>query len=92
MRVLYLLLGVRKQMETDASIVTGTCYVKGGGLHGWNLMRKLILVQTFLWPCVAELTGSIRLYQKSALEDVISSCRSKSYAFQIEMIVQASRL
>ncbi|KAH0854447.1 hypothetical protein HID58_069230 [Brassica napus] len=27
----------RKQLETNASIVTGTRYVKGGGVHGWNL-------------------------------------------------------
>ncbi|KAL6991878.1 acetyl-CoA C-acetyltransferase [Sarracenia purpurea var. burkii] len=32
---------IRKQRETGASIVTGTRYVKGGGVHGWNLMRKL---------------------------------------------------
>ncbi|KAK4428347.1 Dolichol-phosphate mannosyltransferase subunit [Sesamum alatum] len=61
----------RKQIETGASIVTGTRYVKGGGVHGWNLMRKLtsrganVLAQTLLLA---------RLYQKSVLEDVISSC------------------
>ncbi|CAA2969277.1 dolichol-phosphate mannosyltransferase subunit 1, partial [Olea europaea subsp. europaea] len=27
--------------ETGTSIVTGTRFVKGGGLHGWNLMSKL---------------------------------------------------
>ncbi|GMP44485.1 hypothetical protein CsSME_00013400 [Camellia sinensis var. sinensis] len=32
---------IKKQMETSASIDTGTRYVKGGGVHGWNLMRKL---------------------------------------------------
>ncbi|KAG6438208.1 hypothetical protein SASPL_103145 [Salvia splendens] len=88
---------VRKQMETGASIVTGTRYVKGGGVHGWNLMRKLtsrganVLAQTFLWPGVSDLTGSFRLYKKSVLEDVISSCVSKGYVFQMEMIVRASR-
>ncbi|KAL0463899.1 UNVERIFIED_CONTAM: Dolichol-phosphate mannosyltransferase subunit [Sesamum latifolium] len=83
--------------ETGASIVTGTRYVKGGGVHGWNLMRKLtsrganVLAQTLLWPGVSDLTGSFRLYQKSVLEDVISSCVSKGYVFQMEMIVRASR-
>ncbi|KAL0429816.1 UNVERIFIED_CONTAM: Dolichol-phosphate mannosyltransferase subunit [Sesamum radiatum] len=87
----------RKQRETGASIVTGTRYVKGGGVHGWNLMRKLtsrganVLAQTLLWPGVSDLTGSFRLYQKSVLEDVISSCVSKGYVFQMEMIVRASR-
>lgn len=56
----------RKQMETGASIVTGTRYVKGGGVHGWNLKRKLtsrganVLAQTLLWPGVSDLTGSFR--------------------------------
>ncbi|KAG6434861.1 hypothetical protein SASPL_106505 [Salvia splendens] len=95
--ILIELLEVRKQMETGASIVTGTRYVRGGGVHGWNLMRKLtsrganVLAQTFLWPGVSDLTGSFRLYKKSVLEDVISSCVSKGYVFQMEMIVRASR-
>lgn len=56
----------RKQLETGASIVTGTRYVQGGGVHGWNLMRKLtsrganVLAQTLLWPGVSDLTGSFR--------------------------------
>ncbi|GFY95713.1 nucleotide-diphospho-sugar transferases superfamily protein [Actinidia rufa] len=88
---------IKKQMETGASIVTGTRYVKDGGVHGWTLMRKLtsrganVLAQTLLWPGVSDLTGSFRLYRKSVLEDVISSCVSKGYVFQMEMIVRASR-
>ncbi|KAG6511035.1 hypothetical protein ZIOFF_029084 [Zingiber officinale] len=30
----------KKQIKTGASIVTGTRYVRHGGVHGWNLMRK----------------------------------------------------
>ncbi|KAK9946819.1 hypothetical protein M0R45_012262 [Rubus argutus] len=88
---------IKKQLETGASIVTGTRYVNGGGVHGWNLMRKLtsrganVLAQTLLWPGASDLTGSFRLYRKSVLEDIISSCVSKGYVFQMEMIVQASR-
>ncbi|KAA8547516.1 hypothetical protein F0562_003945 [Nyssa sinensis] len=84
-------------IDTGASIVTGTRYVKGGGVHGWNLMRKLtsrganVLAQTLLWSGVSDLTWSFRLYRKSVLEDVISSCVSKGYVFQMEMIVRASR-
>ncbi|CAI9110911.1 OLC1v1011012C1 [Oldenlandia corymbosa var. corymbosa] len=93
----YLASFIKKQMETGADIVTGTRYVKGGGVHGWNLMRKLtsrganVLAQTLLWPGVSDLTGSFRLYKKSVLEDVISSCVSKGYVFQMEMIVRATR-
>lgn len=88
---------IRKQKETGASIVTGTRYVRGGGVHGWNLMRKLtsrganVLAQTLLWPGVSDLTGSFRLYRRSILEDIINSCVSKGYVFQMEMIVRASR-
>ncbi|KAG6477840.1 hypothetical protein ZIOFF_061272 [Zingiber officinale] len=88
---------IRKQIQTGASIVTGTRYVRHGGVHGWNLMRKLtsrganVLAQTLLWPGVSDLTGSFRLYERSAFEDVISSCVSKGYVFQMEIIVRASR-
>ena len=40
--------------------------MKGGGVHGWNLMCKLtigganVLAQTLLWPGVSDLTGSFR--------------------------------
>ncbi|KAE8813786.1 dolichol-phosphate mannosyltransferase subunit 1 [Hordeum vulgare] len=87
----------RKQKETGADIVTGTRYVSNGGVHGWNLMRKLtsrganVLAQTLLRPGASDLTGSFRLYKRSVLEDVISSCVSKGYVFQMEMIVRATR-
>ncbi|KAG5555561.1 hypothetical protein RHGRI_006266 [Rhododendron griersonianum] len=32
---------IKKQIETGGSIVTGTRYVKGSGVHGWNLKREL---------------------------------------------------
>ncbi|RVX15944.1 Dolichol-phosphate mannosyltransferase subunit 1 [Vitis vinifera] len=50
-----------------------------------------VLAQTLLWPGVSDLTGSFRLYKKSVLEEVISSCVSKGYVFQMEIIVRASR-
>ncbi|KAM3259183.1 hypothetical protein ACQJBY_050764 [Aegilops geniculata] len=86
-----------KQKETGADIVTGTRYVSNGGVHGWNLMRKLtsrganVLAQTLLQPGASDLTGSFRLYKRSVLEDVISCCVSKGYVFQMEMIVRATR-
>ncbi|XP_048638486.1 dolichol-phosphate mannosyltransferase subunit 1-like isoform X3 [Brassica napus] len=53
---------IKKRLEKNASIVTCTRYVKGGGVHRWNLMRKLtsrranVLAQTLLWPDVSDLT------------------------------------
>ncbi|KAH7301435.1 hypothetical protein KP509_23G026400 [Ceratopteris richardii] len=93
----YLPAFIRKQQETGADIVTGTRYVKGGGVHGWDLRRKLtsrganVLAQTLLWPGVSDLTGSFRLYKKNIFEELINSCVSKGYAFQMELIVRASR-
>lgn len=48
----------RKQAETGADIVTGTRYVLGGGVFGWNFKRKLTscganyLAATLLQPGV----------------------------------------
>ena len=59
-------LSYRKQLETNADIVTGTRYIQGGGVHGWDLRRKLtsrganVLAHTLLWPNVSDLTGSFR--------------------------------
>ncbi|VAI39271.1 unnamed protein product [Triticum turgidum subsp. durum] len=50
-----------------------------------------VLAQTLLQPGASDLTGSFRLYKRSVLEDVISSCVSKGYVFQMEMIVRATR-
>lgn len=93
----YLPAFIRKQEETGADIVTGTRYVKGGGVHGWDLRRKLtsrganVLAQTLLWPGVSDLTGSFRLYKKEIFEELVGACVSKGYAFQMELIVRASR-
>lgn len=51
--------GSRKQAETGADIVTGTRYVRGGGVYGWNFKRKLTsrganyLAATLLQPGVS---------------------------------------
>jgi len=38
---------------------------------------------------VSDLTGSFRLYKKEVLAKLISSCISKGYVFQMEMMVRA---
>eukprot|EP00897_Mesotaenium_endlicherianum_P003530 jgi/Mesen1/3204/ME000185S02346 len=56
----------RKQQETGADIVTGSRYIPGGGVHGWDLRRKMtsrganVLSHTLLQPRVSDLTGSFR--------------------------------
>lgn len=79
-------------------MVTGTRYVSGGGVWGWNLKRKLIsstanyVADTLLGLGVSDLTGSFRLYKKSVLEALIKANKSKGYAFQMEMIVRTRQL
>lgn len=78
-------------------IVTGTRYLPGGGVAGWDLKRKLvskganILADFLLNPGVSDLTGSFRLYRRGALEDVLHKVTCKGYAFQMEIIVLARK-
>ena len=56
----------RKQADTGADIVTGTRYVRGGGVYGWNFKRKLTsrganyLAATLLQPGVSGPCSGIR--------------------------------
>lgn len=58
---------IQKQRDTNADVVTGSRYIEGGGVFGWNLFRKLTsrvanyLAQILLDPSVSDLTGSYRL-------------------------------
>lgn len=78
--------------------MTGTRYVSGGGVWGWNLKRKLIsatanyVADTLLGLGVTDLTGSFRLYKRHVLEALIAANKSKGYAFQMEMMVRARQL
>ena len=89
---------VAQQRATGVDIVSGTRYMPGGGVYGWDLRRKLTsrvanyLAQVALWPGVTDLTGSFRLYRKEALAGCIPLTRSKGYAFQMEIIVRAREL
>lgn len=47
------------------------------------------LTQVLLQPGVSDLTGSFRLYRIEVLQHLITSCISKGYVFQMEMIIKA---
>lgn len=57
---------IRLQHAKNLDIVTGTRYISGGGVYGWDLKRKLIsrganlLAKLVLWPGVSDVTGSFR--------------------------------
>ncbi|KAF0524600.1 Dolichol-phosphate mannosyltransferase [Gigaspora margarita] len=86
---------IRLQKSNNYDIVTGTRYAGNGGVHGWNLKRKIIsrganfLASTLLRPGVTDLTGSFRLYKKEVLEKIMTVVISKGYVFQMEMMVRA---
>ncbi|XP_014239525.1 dolichol-phosphate mannosyltransferase subunit 1 [Cimex lectularius] len=89
---------IKKQKEGDFDIVSGSRYIKGGGVSGWDLKRKLIsrganfLTQFLLRPRASDLTGSFRLYKKNVLQTLVMNCVSKGYVFQMEMIIRARHL
>ncbi len=57
---------IQKQKEKDFDVVSGTRYAGGGGVHGWDLRRKVIsrganfVTQLLLRPGASDLTGSFR--------------------------------
>eukprot|EP01080_Neovahlkampfia_damariscottae_P000864 gene864-9113_t len=89
---------IAKQLVGNYDIVSGTRYKPGGGVYGWNFMRKLIssganyLADTILNPGVSDLTGSFRLYRKSVLTTIMEYDLPKGYAFQMAMAVRAKSL
>jgi len=88
---------IAKQRETGADIVTGSRYIAGGGVHGWDLRRKLTsrganyIANTLLAPACTDLTGSFRLYTRDAIQTVIGKVKSTGYVFQMEMMVRAKQ-
>jgi dolichol-phosphate mannosyltransferase len=87
---------IRKQRETGADIVTGTRYISGGGVHGWDVRRKLTsrvanyLATILLSQDVSDLTGSFRLYRKPVLQDILQRGNlPKGYVFQMAIIARA---
>jgi dolichol-phosphate mannosyltransferase len=89
---------IKKQEEGNYDVVSGTRYSGDGGVNGWDLKRKIIsrganyVTQILLRPGASDLTGSFRLYKKSVLEKLVSSCVSKGYVFQMEMVIRARQL
>ena len=75
--------------------MTGTRYLPGGGVYGWNLQRKMtsrvanFLAASLLNPAASDLTGSFRLYKKAVLDKIMPLVKSRGYVFQIEIIVKA---
>ena len=86
---------IDKQRETNCDLVTGSRYINGGGVYGWDLNRKLtsrvanFLAATLLAPTATDLTGSFRLYKREVIEKIIPQVKARGYVFQMEIITRA---
>lgn len=89
---------ISKQKDGDFDVVTGSRYIVGGGVYGWNFQRKLtsrvanFIADTLLNPGVSDLTGSFRLFKREVFEKIMKLMESKGYVFQMEVIVRAHKL
>lgn len=89
---------IKKQQEKNYDVVTGTRYVQGGGVWGWDLRRKITsrvanyLADFLLGLQVSDLTGSFRLYKREVFEELIKKTESKGYVFQMEMIFRSRQI
>eukprot|EP00698_Gefionella_okellyi_P005038 TRINITY_DN14632_c0_g1_i1.p1 TRINITY_DN14632_c0_g1~~TRINITY_DN14632_c0_g1_i1.p1 ORF type:complete len:237 (+),score=59.14 TRINITY_DN14632_c0_g1_i1:33-743(+) len=85
---------IAKQKKENLDIVSGNRYVSGGGVHGWNLTRKLtsrvanFLAYVMLSP-PEDATGSFRLYRAHVIKQLLDETVSTGYTFQMEMLVRA---
>jgi dolichol-phosphate mannosyltransferase len=58
-------------------VVSGTRYLSGGGVYGWDLNRKLtsrvanFIAASLLNPKASDLTGSFRLYKVEVLKAIM---------------------
>ncbi len=94
-RYLPILLG---RARTDADLVLGSRYVKGGGTVNWGLGRKLIsrggslYARTILGVRVRDLTGGFKCFRREVLEAIdLPTVECTGYAFQIELTYRALR-
>lgn len=92
------MISVMDNSQGTFRIVSGTRYRVGGGVAGWDLKRKIVskganTLATFLLDAgnVSDLTGSFRLYERSALSEILPKIQCTGYAFQMEIVIQANK-
>lgn len=89
---------IATQQSGDYDIVTGTRYAPGGGVYGWDLRRRLtskganIFADTVLRPGISDLTGSFRLYKRSALEKLFETTDVRGFSMQMALAVTAKSM
>jgi dolichol-phosphate mannosyltransferase len=83
---------------SDADLVLGSRWVKGGGTRNWGLGRRLIsrggsfYARTLLGLDIRDLTGGFKCFQAEVLRAIdLPTVTSSGYGFQIELTYRAIR-
>lgn len=87
------------RIERGADIVLGSRYVRGGGVAGWGLGRRLVsrggclYAQLVLGLPYRDLTGGFKCFRRRALECLdLDGIGASGYGFQIETTWRVHRL
>jgi dolichol-phosphate mannosyltransferase len=82
------------EKSKEADFVVGCRYMKGGGTKGWGAFRKILsaggnlFARTILNLPYKDMTGGLRLYRRSVLEELspeMKTMDSKGYIFLVDM-------
>ncbi len=84
-------------LSEEADIVVGSRYVKGGGIVGWRLRRKLtssvanLLARYLLRLNIRDVTSGFRVYSRHAVRLIGEQAISQGYEFEIEALWLAKK-
>lgn len=85
-------------LMSDADLVLGTRYLRGGGTVGWPWYRQLIsrggttFARTLLLLPYRDLTGGFKAWRRELLESIrLREAEANGYGFQVEMTWWAHR-
>ena len=85
-----------ERASTDADLVLGSRWVKGGGTRNWGIGRQLIsrggslYARTILGVDIRDLTGGFKCFRAEVLRAIdLPSVTSSGYGFQIELTYRA---
>ena len=84
------------EVEQGADLVLGSRSVKGGGVRGWPLKRKLLsrggslYARLILGASVRDLTGGFKCFKRETLQALnLDQVQTVGYGFQIELTWRA---
>ena len=83
-------------MEGGADVVLGSRWVKGGGVVGWPMKRRLmsqggsLYARSILGVKIRDLTGGFKCFRRVVLEGIdLDQVATAGYGFQIELTWRA---